>query len=544
MTSGSDADKLAARYYAAGHWSRGSIWESFEAAAASQGRHAVVLDDEGTVGLPALLDRARRIASGFALAGLAHGDTVLIQSRNRMDAFAAILACFAGGYVAAPLPPIFSTRQVAAVARSSGARGFLLFDGDAASRPSDVTGHAKGDPVVFVPDAMADGRTARPWSLCAAERELRAQAVDPDAPALVLHSSGSMGEPKGVVHSGNTLRFATRAVAARHAVGPADRVLVACEFGFVGGTVLGGLLAMLVGASTILLRKWDPEQALRVIASERATYTLLMPTHCHDLLKCPALDSTDTRSMTRAVMAGIAREARIDAIRRFTPAPLSMFGMSEAIGHSTPAPDDPEAALLAADGRAIDGAETVIVDPSGAPVPHGTPGELLVRGPNRFLAYLGRPDLTAEVISPEGWFRTGDRASLDAEGFLTFIGREKDIIRRGGVTIVPADIENVLRGHPAIAEVSIVSVPDERLGERACACIVPKEGAAVDRESIAAYLQDQDVARYLWPEHVVAFDALPRTASLKVRRADLRDAAIARLWPSGAPDTPAPDANE
>ena len=109
---------------------------------------------------------------------------------------------------------------------------------------------------------------------------------------------------------------------------------------------------------------------------------------------------------------------------------------------------------------------------------------------------------------------------------------------------MPADIENVLRGHPAIAEVSIVSVPDERLGERACACIVPKEGAAVDRESIAAYLQDQDVARYLWPEHVVAFDALPRTASLKVRRADLRDAAIARLWPSGAPDTPAPDANE
>ena len=167
MTSGSDADKLAARYYAAGHWSRGSIWESFEAAAASQGRHAVVLDDEGTVGLPALLDRARRIAGGFALAGLAHGDTVLIQSRNRMDAFAAILACFAGGYVAAPLPPIFSTRQVAAVARSSGARGFLVSSTAMPHRgPSDVTGHAKGDPVVFVP-SMVDGRTAWPWSLCA-----------------------------------------------------------------------------------------------------------------------------------------------------------------------------------------------------------------------------------------------------------------------------------------------------------------------------------------------------------------------------------------
>ena len=210
--------------------------------------------------------------------------------------------------------------------------------------------------------------------------------------------------------------------------------------------------------------------------------------------------------MTRAVMAGIAREARIDAIRRFTPAP-SMFGMSEAIGHSTPAPDDPEAALLAADGRAIDGAETVIVDPSGAPCPTG-PRANCSWGPNLFLAYLGRPDLMAEVISPEGWFRTGTgpRSTLriphlhrPREGHHP--SRRRD--HRAG-----RHRERAAR-HPAIAEVSIVSVPDERLGERACACIVPKEGAAVDRESIAAYLQDQDVARYLWPEHVVAFDALP-----------------------------------
>jgi acyl-CoA synthetase (AMP-forming)/AMP-acid ligase II len=239
--------------------------------------------------------------------------------------------------------------------------------------------------------------------------------------------------------------------------------------------------------------------------------------------------------MTRAVMAGIPREARLDAIRRFAPAPLAMFGMSEAIGHATHAPDDPESALLASDGRAIDGAEIAILGPSGASPPPDTPGELLVRGPNCFLAYLGRPDLTAEVISPDGWFRTGDKATLDPQGFVTFIGREKDIIRRGGVTIIPADIENLLRGHPDIAEIAVVSIPDERLGERACACIVPRQGAAVDRESVSAYLQGQDVARYLWPEHVLAFTSLPRTASLKVRRADLRHAAIARLWPGGAP---------
>jgi non-ribosomal peptide synthetase component E (peptide arylation enzyme) len=143
--------------------------------------------------------------------------------------------------------------------------------------------------------------------------------------------------------------------------------------------------------------------------------------------------------------------------------------------------------------------------------------------------------LTADVIAPDGWFRTGDKATLDAQGFVTFLGREKDIIRRGGVTIIPVDVENLLRGHPDIAEVAVIAVPDERLGERACACIVPRHHAAVDRESLSAYLQGQGIARYLWPEHVLAFASLPRTASLKVRRADLRDAAIARLWPGGTP---------
>ncbi|SEF09904.1 AMP-binding enzyme [Rhizobiales bacterium GAS191] len=109
----------------------------------------------------------------------------------------------------------------------------------------------------------------------------------------------------------------------------------------------------------------------------------------------------------------------------------------------------------------------------------------------------GRPDLTAEVISPDGWFRTSDKASLDPQSFVTFIGREKDIIRRGSVTIIPADVENVLRVHPDIAEVAVVSVPDERLGERACACIVPREGAAIDRESVSAYLRGDSVWRAL-----------------------------------------------
>jgi acyl-CoA synthetase (AMP-forming)/AMP-acid ligase II len=516
---------LLERYYSEGHWHAEPLWHSFRRAARAGGE---VVDGDTRESLAAFLDRASRIAAGFAAAGLVPGDTILVQSRNRADAFAALLACFAAGYVAAPLPPIFSVRQVAAVARSTRARGYLLFDGDAAARPRDVTAEGGPDPVVFAPDeAWAEG--ARPWSECLASEPRDWPGVSPDVPAFVMHSSGSMGDPKGVVHSGNSLRFSMRAVAKRHRVTAGDRVLVPCEFGFVGGTVLGSLLGLLAGASVVLMRKWDATAALELIAAERITYSLLMPTHCHDVLRCPALDGADMSTLSRAIMAGITHADRRDAMRRFTPAPLSMFGMSESIGHATPGPDDPEAALLDTDGRTLDGAETLIIDADGRPCPAGTPGELLVRGPNRLLGYLGRPDLTAEAISPEGWFRTGDRAVVDALGFFTFIGREKDIIRRGGVTILPSDVENVLRQHPDIGEISVVSVPDDRLGEKACACIVPRAGANPDRDSLAAYLQTQDVARYLWPEHVLLFEDLPRTASLKVRRADLRSVAIERL---------------
>lgn len=515
-------------WYARGHWRTETLWHTLEHIAAGPGAHATVSDDEATWSLPDLLDAARRFAGGLRRSGLRPGDAVVIQSRNSLDAFAAILGCFASGFVAIPLPGMFSAAQVTAVIANANARALLMLDEKASERLAELRGTVDMLSVIAVPDALGGGRYTPISRLPFVVADAIAPR-DPDEDALVLYSSGSTGNPKGVVHSANTLRFAAEAVARFHAIGPRDTVLVALEFGFVGGTVLSALAAFLAGASAILMRQWDPAHALHLVAARRVTYTLLMPTHVYDVVNAPALDATDCRSLTRGILAGVPRHVREEAARRFCARPLPMYGMSESIGHVTFAPDDPWDAVASLDGRALPGTEIAIRDGEGRDVAPGEVGDLVLRGPNRLLRYLGNEDLTRASILDGGWFSTGDRASLDARGFMTFAGRAKEIIRRGGVTIVPADVETALLRHPAIAEVAVVPVPDARLGEKACACIVPRGGAAIDLTEITRHLGAEKLARYQWPEALLVFDALPRTPSLKVRRADLEAEARRRL---------------
>jgi non-ribosomal peptide synthetase component E (peptide arylation enzyme) len=166
-------------------------------------------------------------------------------------------------------------------------------------------------------------------------------------------------------------------------------------------------------------------------------------------------------------------------------------------------------------------------------VPAGTPGNILVRGPNRFLGYFRNDALNRASLTDDGYFRTGDVGFVDGRGFLTFVSRAKDILRRGGVTITPADIEAALRPHPRVADVAVVGLPDARLGERACACIITRDGAAMELAEVTAYLESTGFPRYLWPEFAVTCDSFPRTPSLKVQKPELRRLVLARNTQAG-----------
>ena len=203
--------------------------------------------------------------------------------------------------------------------------------------------------------------------------------------------------------------------------------------------------------------------------------------------------------------------------------PLGDYGLSEVPGHAAHAPDDPEEKILRTEGRPYDGTEIRIVDEeTEEPVPAGTVGAVIVNGPSRFLGFFNNDELTRESLTDWGGYRTGDLGMLDDEGHFVYVGRSKDIIRRGGVTIVPAEVEPVISRHPAVHEVAIVPIPDDRLGERACAALIARPGSAAPTlQELQAFLDAEGVAKYTWPESVEVFDQFPRTPSLKVVKRDV-----------------------
>ena len=237
-----------------------------------------------------------------------------------------------------------------------------------------------------------------------------------------------------------------------------------------------------------------------------------------------AANETDRDLSSMRVLAGpgLTPERRLAMKEAFGVPPLGDYGLSEVPGHAAHAPDDPEDKILRTEGRPYDGTEIRIVGDDGQPLPAGEVGSVIVNGPSRFLGFLNNDDLTRESLTDWGGYRTGDLGSLDEDGQFIYVGRSKDIIRRGGVTIVPAEVEPVILRHPAVQEVAIVPLPDDRLGERACAAIIARPGhTAPTLPELQEFLDAEGVAKYTWPESVQAFEEFPRTPSLKVVKRDV-----------------------
>jgi non-ribosomal peptide synthetase component E (peptide arylation enzyme) len=195
-------------------------------------------------------------------------------------------------------------------------------------------------------------------------------------------------------------------------------------------------------------------------------------------------------------------------------------------------PRDAEEKIFGSDGAPLAGMELQVVDDQGAACAPGVEGDLLVRGPSLFVGYVKRPQFTADAHTAEGWFRTGDRGTLDPEGYLAITGRSKDLIIRGGENIPVVEVENLLYTHPKIAGVAIVAIPDPRLGERACAVVIPREHERITLEDITAYLEAHQLARQKFPERLELVSEFPMTPSGKVQKYKLRDLIAERARPT------------
>jgi non-ribosomal peptide synthetase component E (peptide arylation enzyme) len=239
----------------------------------------------------------------------------------------------------------------------------------------------------------------------------------------------------------------------------------------------------------------------------------------------------DLSSLRVFISAGapIPRQLVKDARERLRCAISAGWGMTENGLVSCNGLDDPEEKVVSTDGSPLSGMELRVVDEGGAPVPPGVEGELLVRGPFQFVGYCKRPQFTADGHTQGGWFKTGDRATLDRDGYVSITGRSKDIIIRGGENIPVVEVENLLYAHPKIAGVSIVAMADPRLIERCCAVVIPREGQSLTLAEIIAFLEGQQLARHKFPERLEIVSEFPMTPSGKIQKYRLRQLVADRV---------------
>jgi fatty-acyl-CoA synthase len=349
----------------------------------------------------------------------------------------------------------------------------------------------------------------------------------PDDDVVQLYSSGTTGLPKGACHTllgWKLFRDACLETPWGHYDG--RTVMLAAMPLFHVAALNTSMLALCAGAHVVVMRKFDPGQCLTLIERERVTDGLLAPAVLLALLQHPACATTDLSSyrMVAYGAAPISEELLAQAMQRFHGQFVQLYGMTENLGISTylpPDAHDPGRGKLRSAGIPYRCNELRIAGPDGAELPRGQVGEVLVRCPAVMRCYWKRPEDTAETVR-DGWLHTGDAGYVDADGFLYIMDRVKDMIVSGGENIYPAEVENAVFSHPAVADVAVIGVPDEKWGEAVKAVVVPKPGQQLDADELLAFVRKR-IAGFKVPRSVDIVAALPRNASGKVLKRDLRE---------------------
>jgi cyclohexanecarboxylate-CoA ligase len=482
-----------------------------------------------------LAGHADRIALGLLRLGVKQGEVISFQLPNWWQFVAIYLACVRIGAVANPLVPIFRQRELRfmlgfgetrVVIAPSVFRGFdhgsmlLEIQKDLPSLQHVLLLGGKGEhsfeELLLGPAPMSRSEVQDLFT------NLRPKADDL---TQLMFTSGTTGEPKGVMHTSNTLLGTALSFIAAAGLGPDDVVLMPSPLAHQSGFLYGMGLALALRTKLVLQDVWNPQVAGELIESEQASYTFASSPFLGDLTNCADIDAAKVRSLRLFVCSGAPIPGPLveRATQQLGFKVLSGWGMTENGLVTLSRPDDPPQTSVQTDGRAIHGMAVRVVDENHHPVPTGTVGHLQSRGVATFVGYLKRPELGA--VDDEGWFDTGDLARMDEHGYIRITGRSKDVIIRGGENVPVVEIEALLYRHPKLLVVSVVGMPDARLGERACAFVVPRSGATVSLADLTGFLEAQGVAKQYWPERVELVAEMPVTPSGKIQKFKLREIA-------------------
>jgi cyclohexanecarboxylate-CoA ligase len=482
-----------------------------------------------------LAQMADRVAVGLTRLGVQKNDIVACQLPNWWQFTVTYLACSRIGAVINPLMHIFREREL----------NFMLKHGEAKViiAPKTFRGFDFEQMITAIQPGLpelkhivaVDGQGANSFEALLSgpkwEKQADAAAIlnahrpGPDDITQLIYTSGTTGEPKGVMHSANTVMANIIPYAERLQLDAEDVVLMASPMAHQTGFMYGLMMPIMLKASAVLQDIWEPKKAVEVINTEKASFTMASTPFLTDLTRAVTENKTPVPTLKTFLCAGapipgpLVEQARAALGTKI----VSAWGMSENGAVTLIQLDDPDERAFTTDGVALPGVELKVVesDASGPALPAGSPGKLYVRACSNFGGYLKRAHLNG--TDAEGWFDTGDLASMDAQGYIRITGRSKDVIIRGGENIPVVEIESLLYRHPAVALAAIVAYPDDRLGERACAVVVTKPGQIFDMATMVAYLKEQKVAIQYIPERLEVREAMPSTPSGKIQKFKLRE---------------------
>ncbi|MBK5289340.1 MAG: AMP-binding protein [Acidimicrobiia bacterium] len=435
--------------------------------------------------LPNLVGGAPQLAGGLRNLGIRRGDVVAWQAPNVPEVAELYRACWQLGAVAAPIHHQASEAEVSRLLDRLGPALFVARD----ELRVRVAALADGPPYPTV--------HARPTDL-----------------AAVLWTGGSEGIPKGVLHTHRGLAHKATTMVRAHGLTPADVVLMPAPLAHISGLLNGVLVPGAAGMRTVLMERWDPEHALTIIEREHVSFMIGPPTFFVGLVDVGsfARERVTSLRLVSSGGAGVTSDFVESAREQLGAHVKRSYGSTEAPTITTSTSDDPLDRATHTDGRVVGSTALKIA----------TDGELLVQGPELFAGYLDASQTQAAVT--RGWFHTGDLATID-DGWLTIVGRKKDIIIRGGENIAAAEVERIVAAHPAVREVAAVGEPHDRLGERVCVFVVGD--ATFDLAQCRHWFESRGVAKFKTPERVEHVDTMPTLPAGKIDRATLR----ARLAP-------------
>jgi acyl-CoA synthetase len=515
-----------AHYHQAGYWQDRSLGQLIAASVASHADKPAVQDASGhTLRYRELEDQASRLAAFLAASGVGVGDVVTMHLPNWWQTAVVTYATFKLGAVINPLPPTYGWKDLAFIMNKSGAKAVIV---PGRFRSVDYTEHLVriANELAIAPAILVIGAGNIPMGH-QFEDALRGPLLTQthyaaaDDPALLLFTSGSESKPKGVVHTHNTAIYGERALSGTLQLDQRDVCFMASPVTHTSGFMHGILMTLMTGGTVSLLDVFKGDAAVEQMMDCRATWTMGATPFLSDVVDSMERSGKRLPDLRYFLCGGapipevVVRRAQAVGVRV-----LSIYGSTESPPHTVTWPADPIDAAWQADGRALPGIEVCAVDDEGRALPPGQQGEQWSRGPHAFIGYLGEPELSARALDADGWYHSGDLATVGAQGAVRIVGRIKDMIIRGGQNISTREVEDILMEHPACQSVAVIGLPDPRLGELGCAVVVCHPGKTLDFAAMTQFLLSRGVARFKLPEYLVLREALPATPAGKSRNSN------------------------